>query len=380
MDSEERSIDNLVDEAVGLIWNTYRGYTSEVFDRGELDHFVRMNVVVVLECVRRGTPLRSDQLVHARELGEQRAHQGVPLESVIQAFRSTERVMLLHVLRTHRDGSSDTPTELALSCFDALTNAMIDAYREASSAIDAVSRRAEVELTTALTNGWELDPAEAERWTGVLGVDRNRAHICVVFALSKHSDPLLSQRLRRRAVTKLSAARIEPVICRESDGSLVTFAPVHTDSMPRFDACLAALLNDPSGDCTGIFMGDAAPTLRAGHRSYLQARAVQDVASRKHLAGTMLRYSDVLLDVLIGQNGPARERFVADRLGPIQDSTHLLETIAALAHCNMSQSKAAKEMYVHVNTVALRAKKIHELTGRNPLVFTDLVELYLAAR
>ncbi|MBY6410762.1 helix-turn-helix domain-containing protein [Rhodococcus sp. BP-252] len=380
MATTERSVDDLVDEAVQLIWNTYRGYTSNVFDRVELDHFVRMNVVVVLDCVRRRTPLRPDELVHARELGEQRAHQGVPLESVIQAFRSTERVMLLHVLRTHRDGSSDTPTELALSCFDALTNAMIDAYREASSAIDAVSRRAETELATALTNGWELDPAEAERWTGVLGVDQGRAHTCVVFTLSKHSEPLLAQRFRRRMVTKLSAARIEPVLCWEGDGSLIAFAPVDSDSTSRFDACLTTLLNDPSGDCTGIFVGDTAPTLRAGHRSYLQARAVQDVASRKQMTGKMLLYNDVLLDVLLGHDVPARERFVADRLGPIEDATHLLETIAALANCNMSQARAAKQMYVHVNTVALRARKIHELTGRNPLVFTDLVELYLATR
>lgn len=376
----EQLIEGLVDEAVALIWNTYRGYTSEVFDRGELTHFVRMNVVVVLECVDREAPLGTDQLEHARELGEQRAQQGVPLESVIQAFRSTERVMLLHVLHAHRGGSGAGATELALSCFDALTNAMIDAYREASSAIAAVSRRAENELSTALTNGWELEPADAERWAGVLGVDQNLPHISAIFSLSKRSDPLLSQRLRRRVITDLAAAGIEPVICWEGDGSVTVFIPVVTSaSLTRIDACLSSLLRS-SGDCAGIFVGDEVQTLRAGHRSYVQALAVQNVAARNHIGDSVLRYSDVLLDVLIGNDAAVRERFVDSRVGAIAGLDHLMDTVAALATCNISQSRAAKELYVHVNTVALRARKIHELTGRNPLVFTDLVELYLASR
>lgn len=384
MEESEHVIDDLVGEAVGLIWNTYRGYTSELFDRDELAHFVRMNVVVVLECLQGSVPISPAQLEHARELGAQRAQQGVPLESVIQAFRSTERVMLLHVIRTRRSSSGNSSnasaTELALSCFDALTNAMIDAYREASSAIAALSRRAENELSTALTNGWELEPLEAERWTGVLGVDQNQAHTCVILELAKRSDPLVSQRLRRRIITDLAAAGIEPVICWEGDGTVTAFVPVTSEaSAGRIDGCLVTLLN-ASGDCTGIYIGDEVSTLRAGHRSYVQAQAVRHVASRKHLGAAVLHYSDVLLDVLIDSDVPARERFVVDRLGPIEGLDHLLETITALANCNMSQSKAAKELYVHVNTVALRAKKIHDLTGRNPLIFTDLVELYLASR
>ncbi len=51
------------------------------------------------------------------------------------------------------------------------------------------------------------------------------------------------------------------------------------------------------------------------------------------------------------------------------------EIIKALAECNMSVGKAAKELHYNRQTVYYRIEKIKKVTGLNPLVFYDLVEL-----
>ncbi|OZD85813.1 hypothetical protein CH273_03565 [Rhodococcus sp. 05-339-2] len=381
MRSYHRSIDELVDEAVGLIWNTYRGYTNDVLSRSELDYFVRRNIEVVLDCVGRGVTPSGEELGHARELGISRAQEGVPLESVIQAFRSTERVLLLHVLRSQDSATGTTPTELALSCFDALTNSMIDAYREASSVIDAVTRRAEDELATALTNGWDVDTQELNRWTSVLGVDPNAAHVCAILTMADSADPLAGQRLRRQVSSALTTARLGPSIFGEADGSLIVFVPLPDgpSSLGALDTVLTTLLRH-TADCLAVSVGESTSSLRTVHRSFTQASAVRNASNPDLTSRTLVHYADVLLDILINSDVEAREKFEIDRVGPIRDAAHLMDTITALAESNMSQSATAKRLYVHVNTVSARSKRIQELTGRNPLVFNDLVELYLASR
>ncbi|MBY6538840.1 helix-turn-helix domain-containing protein [Rhodococcus sp. BP-349] len=372
-------VGELTGEASNLIWNTYRGYTSAVFDHAELEHFVRMNVVVVLGCLDRGTNPAPSELVHARELGELRARQGVPLESVIQAFRSTERVVLLHVERSRTAPTGTERIERALSCFDALTNSMIDAYRDASSALDAVRARAEEELTTALTKGLAVDQDDIDRWADVLEFDSTRPCLCAVLELAVSADPLASQRFRRRAVTALTSSMNGSVISRASDGVIVLF--LRADEGPSsgsLDMIMGGLIG--TKDCRAVYLGSTVPTLRSGYESYRHAVKVRDVALGSGEGPRVWHYREVLLDVLLCADPPARGEFVRSRIGALISRPQLLDTVAALADCNLSQARAASQLFVHVNTVALRAKRISELTGRNPLVFDDLVELYLAAR
>lgn len=51
------------------------------------------------------------------------------------------------------------------------------------------------------------------------------------------------------------------------------------------------------------------------------------------------------------------------------------EVIKALAECNMSVGRAARELHYNRQTVYYRIGKIKEETGLNPLAFYDLVEL-----
>lgn len=49
--------------------------------------------------------------------------------------------------------------------------------------------------------------------------------------------------------------------------------------------------------------------------------------------------------------------------------------VQAYAECDMSLERAAKQLYVHRNTIAYHFEKIRTKTGINPRTFNGLVEL-----
>jgi DNA-binding PucR family transcriptional regulator len=55
-----------------------------------------------------------------------------------------------------------------------------------------------------------------------------------------------------------------------------------------------------------------------------------------------------------------------------------VQTLRAFLRCDGSLQRTAREQYLHVNTVRHRLSRVHELTGRNPLVFDERVALAIA--
>ena len=52
-----------------------------------------------------------------------------------------------------------------------------------------------------------------------------------------------------------------------------------------------------------------------------------------------------------------------------------IQIIIALADNNMSRNKAANAVYMHRESVVYHIKKVHRLTGLNPMNFYDLHKL-----
>src|SRR5581483_3277007 len=75
--------------------------------------------------------------------------------------------------------------------------------------------------------------------------------------------------------------------------------------------------------------------------------------------------------------------FRARLLGPLlaYDDRHraeLLPTLREFLACSGSWNVCAAKMYVHVNTVRYRIRRIEELTGRDLSSLNDQVDFYLA--
>jgi DNA-binding PucR family transcriptional regulator len=72
-------------------------------------------------------------------------------------------------------------------------------------------------------------------------------------------------------------------------------------------------------------------------------------------------------------------------LGPLlvydeQHRAELLSTLREFLDCSGSWNACAAKMYVHVNTVRYRIRRIEELTGRDLSSLDDRVDFFLALR
>lgn len=56
------------------------------------------------------------------------------------------------------------------------------------------------------------------------------------------------------------------------------------------------------------------------------------------------------------------------------------EIIVALAENQLSPTDASKKLFMHRTTVNYHIRKIHKITGKNPLDFYDMCELLPLAR
>jgi DNA-binding PucR family transcriptional regulator len=95
---------------------------------------------------------------------------------------------------------------------------------------------------------------------------------------------------------------------------------------------------------------------------------------------SIVTYKEALLEVLLSGRPAAADALVASRLAPLFDHPHLLETLGTLLDEDLSQSRAARRMFVHVNTMGHRVKRITEITGYDPTRTADVVEMALALR
>jgi DNA-binding PucR family transcriptional regulator len=83
--------------------------------------------------------------------------------------------------------------------------------------------------------------------------------------------------------------------------------------------------------------------------------------------------------------GEARRAFRAGLLSPVLDydrehGTELVRTLRVFLDCSGSWTKAADAMFVHVNSLRYRIRRVEELTGRDLSSLADQAALLLALR
>jgi len=97
-----------------------------------------------------------------------------------------------------------------------------------------------------------------------------------------------------------------------------------------------------------------------------QARQVCQVAPIDLLPGTVYYRTDLFAELGVARvpQVEAWLREVADRLGT---GPHLVPTLAAFYHTNMSRMLTAAALGIHPRTLDYRLRRVHELTGLDPV-------------
>lgn len=92
-------------------------------------------------------------------------------------------------------------------------------------------------------------------------------------------------------------------------------------------------------------------------------------------------FDDSPLAVTAASTPEVMARIVGSTLGPLDaaaDREVLLDTLEAWRDCGGSTAEAAKQLFVHPNTVRQRLRRIVELTGRTVTAPRDVAQLCLA--
>ncbi|MET0713400.1 MAG: helix-turn-helix domain-containing protein [Mycetocola sp.] len=375
------NVDLLTARAVDLIWNKYPGYSDDVFDKTELIPSVAKNIGLGVRVLRRGRPPTHAELLWGRSLGERRASQNVPLESVIQAYRSTERVLILDLFsgsQTWPVGLISQYADLTISTFDLLTEDMINSYNDTASAIEAAQRRMENELVRAIATNIVPPAADLDRWTNTLGVDPSAPFFSFAIGSIQDAGHVEVLRLRRRVAAALQPFVDGPVLFGDMTRQTVALARPR-GTIEALKSTLSEALGSfesRAGYVAGV--GNVNATLLEASESCQQARDAAAVAVRRGASPSVIYFDDVLLDVMLSRQPALAQRLVATRIGALAGHPHLLETLAALVACDHSQSQVAKTLFIHPNTVTHRLKRVHSLTGFDPLSMRDFLELSTA--
>jgi carbohydrate diacid regulator len=128
-----------------------------------------------------------------------------------------------------------------------------------------------------------------------------------------------------------------------------------------------------------ITIGNAYPALNKLKKSYDEAKNALKILNTFPNMEDVAHISDLVLEqVLLDVKEETRELLIRESLYNLLSDSELLQTLQSFFHCSCNVTDTAKIMNLHRNTLLYRLQKIEELTGLNPKVFKDAMQLQIA--
>lgn len=109
-----------------------------------------------------------------------------------------------------------------------------------------------------------------------------------------------------------------------------------------------------------------------------EALQVIDIGKNLTVKNRVHRISALGVLPLLVSSSPKQKKDYADKVLYELADEELSETLEHFLEANLNLTKTAEQLKVHRNTVIYRLDKIQEKIGRDPRIFSDAVELYLA--
>ena len=361
-----RVLDDL-DELVTELGEAYRREIPEyaALSPADLERTVlptsRQAVSLYFESLRDGRPVSPRELRPTEDAGRVRLEMGIPLESVLRAYRVAGRLVWDAVVAAIRPGEEGLLAELArgwIDHIDALSSVVARSYLEAShSRLRAVDARRRELLEALLT---AADPAEVAavslRFSTVLA----GAYIPVLAAgngAGEHID------------AALAAAPAGTLGAHRGDRLLLLVPTALPDGAALHTASGAGLLA----------FGRPTPPGPALLEEVCHVEALLDAAIAEGHESGCYGPDDLLVEQLLLGNdrvSDALRRRVRDVLAARDPSGAILRTLSTYLATG-SVPETAKREVVHPNTVGYRLTRVRDLTGLEPRVPVDAVLLVL---
>ncbi len=384
-----REFDDLMTLITSRIQTAVPSYSELLLDRNDLAERNREYVLVVLTCLLEGREPSVTELERSARNGERRALQGVSQVAVMQSFRTAERALGEEFngwstrLQVRHTTARRGMTAL-VSHLDALEHAMLEAYDAMARRVSAEELLSEPALFHRLVAGDSVDAADVERLATILGVDDPDGTVFVAVAVAPvgGGDHMAVERLRHHVGARLAPALRVPMLSGtvEQGGRHVALLalpwPHDRDGLVRdLSAALRTpRLREPAHAATG----EPRTGLSQLGSSCRQAVSALGATADTVTGGEVVRYADVLLEVLVRRE-PLLMRQLVDRyLGALDGHPDLLGTLRAYVEHDLALSPTADALTVHKNTVVYRLRRVEELTGLDLRRAVDVARAVLA--
>ncbi len=310
---------------------------------------------------------------YARQSGRQRAASGVPLAKAMDAYRVGGRFIwesLVAEAHATRPLSSEALVRAASRIWlivDDFTDAMAGAYRDAVADRIVAQEHERSALVAALLEGRITEHETLWEAAEILRISRRGPFVVVaaeVPEVGRQALPDMEVRLRSVGLASawrlLADLQVGIVVLPESG---------------RMDQLVAALAKHAEHR---VGISPRYSTLDGTREALRFAKfAILGTAS----GAKVTLFDDSPLAVTAASTPEVMARIVGSTLGPLDaaaDREVLLDTLEAWRDCGGSTAEAAKQLFVHPNTVRQRLRRIAELTGRTLTAPRDVAQLCLA--
>lgn len=365
------SVEALTDGVVDQIMAGEEAYTESPLSRDLLHSIVSENIAALLDALTG----RSDSLDAARRAGRVKAEHGIPMASLLHAYRLAGlRLWDELILRSGAPERAEALLRVSSEVWgiiDRFSSAAADSYRLYIDERDRRDQQARSVMVLSLLDG-SAAPGEVRGLLRAIDLPEHARYL-VVAAERKTSgeDPVPTV----------------PRLLRD-----VGIASAWTIWKGEFVGLVAAEAGEGLESTVGRICSIA--TSRVGiSRSFGQLTAAPGaVAQARRSIECMVRgevgvhrYGSAPVDLLlVAQPGIAAE-VTSEVLGPIisaqlQDGPVLLDTLEAWFAAEGSTNDAGRALHCHRNTVLYRLGRIADLTGRSVSRPAEAAELYVALR
>lgn len=381
-------------------------YRAEIVDYSTLDEELLFNDVAVISRDNLKTllaNLESGEVIGPEELEEfkdgaaRRVHQGIPLESLLHAYRLWGQIVWETILST-ADAAVPEEREAALKMagrvlehIDLVSTAAAQAYLDEAEDVWSDREVLRRDLLEALISGRiQLDRVQAQ--ASALRLDLQDSYVVVLVrptedAADELRERPLSARAALRRVVDLTKAHLRPhsagLLVGLRHGEVIALYPAsgpgEVDVLKQQAQGLAGSVA-LHGFAVGI--GGLHPGQMGIGTSYAEAREALDLADG--LPGRPVAFDQVLLENVL-LSTPKKDRLLRDAVLPLRayderHGTDLVVTLRAYMESGFNLTQSARNLMVHPNTVVYRLRRIKELTGRDPHEPNDLLLLCLGLK
>ena len=365
------SVDALAEGVVDQILAGENEYAENPMSRELLYSIVNENISALLATLA-GT---TDSLAAARRAGRIKAEHGIPMASLLHAYRLAG-LQLWDEMMARSVGTQRTEVLLHLSSdvwgiIDRFSGAAVESYRAFVDERDRRDEQARSVMLLSLLDG-SAAPGEIGRLLRALELPGHASYLVVAAERSSSgADPVPEVHGRLLAVGISSA-------WTAWKGEYVgLIALSHRADVDRAISVVSAAATSRVGISRPFTQLSASPSAVGQARISVECIAATGVGIHRYGSAPL----DLLLVAQPGYGAELRDAIFARLLGrDSADAAVLLDTLEAWFDAGGSTADAGERMHCHRNTVLYRLGRIAELTGRSVSRPAEASELYAALR